>query len=78
MRIIRASEIGEYLYCQRAWWYASQGYQSNNRLELEGGGAFHRKHAHLVFMSGCLRILSMVFLTTSLIILIAYLLGTRF
>lgn len=78
MRIIRASEIGEYLYCQRAWWLASQGYKPSNRSELEGGDAFHQKHTRLVLMSGCLRILSIILLSAALIMLVAYLFGLRF
>ncbi len=43
-RWIKASELGEYLYCQRAWWYRLQGYQSGNVQELAQGTAEHLQH----------------------------------
>ena len=41
---IKASEIGEYLYCQRAWWYRMQGAQSANARALEAGTLAHVRH----------------------------------
>lgn len=44
-RTIRASEIGSFLYCQRAWWYRRQNAPTINTAELAGGEDFHRQHA---------------------------------
>ena len=45
MRLIRASEIGEYVYCQRAWWLrAVQGEASVNVGELAAGTEAHAWH----------------------------------
>lgn len=78
MRIIRASEIGEYLYCQRAWWYASQGYQTNNQKTMESGSVFHQRHARLIALSRWLQVLSYSLLAISIILSIASLIRAAF
>jgi CRISPR/Cas system-associated exonuclease Cas4 (RecB family) len=54
-RVIRASEIGEYLYCKRAWWLRTQGMESENRKALDAGTAEHEDLARRVALTGCLR-----------------------
>jgi len=44
-KTVRASEIGNYLFCERAWWYSRQGEKSSNQVELAGGSAYHDEHA---------------------------------
>lgn len=44
MRTLRASEIGAFLYCKRAWWYQRQGLPSENKSEMAGGSEYHRQH----------------------------------
>jgi CRISPR/Cas system-associated exonuclease Cas4 (RecB family) len=44
-RIIRASEVGQYLFCARAWWLgAVQGLPSSRQEDLAAGVSAHRRH----------------------------------
>ena len=44
-RIIRASEIGRYAYCARAWWLGSvRGLPSDHRREMALGEDVHLRH----------------------------------
>ncbi|MBI4789250.1 MAG: hypothetical protein HY782_19630 [Chloroflexi bacterium] len=44
-RVLRASEIGEYVFCHRAWWlHRVQGLESANRAQMEAGVAWHVAH----------------------------------
>ncbi len=48
-RVIRASEIGEYLYCHRAWWLGRvKGVENANRAQLDAGVERHRSHGQQV------------------------------
>lgn len=68
MRIIRASEIGTYLYCKRAWGYHNQGFESSNKTELAGGTAFHDSHGRQVLLAGFFRLAAWVLLLAALIL----------
>ena len=47
--IIRASEIGEYAYCARAWWLRRvQGVSTRNVASLQGGQHAHDRHGRAV------------------------------
>ncbi|MGW8143514.1 MAG: hypothetical protein ACWGN2_03920 [Anaerolineales bacterium] len=75
MSTIRASEIGTYVFCQRAWWYQKKGYSSNNTSELAAGTKVHIQHTRLVMVSGCLRVLAYSVLITAIVLLAIYLTG---
>lgn len=70
--VIRASEIGNYLYCRRAWWYRKQGLESENQAELAGGTELHRRHGRQVIASGLTRTLAIILILAALILLAAY------
>ena len=53
---IRASEVGTYLFCQRAWWYQRQGAHQDSTAALESGLAWHRRHGRRVLTAGILRL----------------------
>lgn len=51
-RMIRASEIGEYVYCARAWWLRRvAGLEPEGREQRERGTMLHRRHARSVILS---------------------------
>ena len=50
--IVRASEIGSYAYCARAWWLRRvKGYQPANLQDIERGNAVHLTHGRSVARS---------------------------
>ena len=68
MRIVRASEIGEYIYCHRAWWLRHvQGHTSANVRELAAGTAAHASHGRAVWLGGALRVAAIVLLALAAI-----------
>jgi CRISPR/Cas system-associated exonuclease Cas4 (RecB family) len=72
MRTIRASEIGTYLYCRRAWWYRKQGVESANQSELAAGTALHRQHGRTVLAAGLTRTVGLLLILLALIVLTVY------
>ncbi|RME87204.1 MAG: hypothetical protein D6770_09870 [Anaerolineae bacterium] len=72
MTVIRASEIGNYVYCRRAWWYQKQGIESAHRAELAAGIEIHRRHGRRVILAGLLRILAFLAFSIALILLVTY------
>jgi CRISPR/Cas system-associated exonuclease Cas4 (RecB family) len=72
MAVIRSSDIGNYLYCRRAWWYKKQGLVSENQAELASGSELHRKHGRQVLASGITRTIGLILLMVALVMLAAY------
>jgi CRISPR/Cas system-associated exonuclease Cas4 (RecB family) len=72
MRTIRASEVGTYLYCARAWWYRQRGIESANQAEMLSGTELHRQHGRTVIASGLTRVLAIILLLVALALLVAY------
>jgi hypothetical protein len=73
MRIIRASEIGSYVYCNRAWWYQKNGQKADNLAKMVSGQNMHIGHGRRVMATGCLRAVAYILLLLALIIMTAYL-----
>lgn len=66
---IRASEIGTYLFCQRAWWFHGQGKRSTNVLELARGTREHVRHWSDLRTARRLRIAAFAFAALSVLLL---------
>jgi hypothetical protein len=75
MRTLRASEIGTYLYCQRAWWYQKNGETSENQAELSGGTELHYQHGREAMISGCLRVVAYALILLALVWVAIYFTG---
>lgn len=69
--VIRASEIGQYTYCARAWWLGSVlGYESANVEAMESGLAAHHAHGRSVEAYHARRRLAFALLVLALIVAI--------
>ncbi len=72
MSIIRSSDIGNYLYCRRAWWYRKEGFESENQAEMAAGTEIHRQHGRKVVASSLTRSLGLILFLAALVLLVAY------
>ncbi len=72
MSIIRSSDIGNYLYCRRAWWYRKEGFESENQAEMAAGTEIHRQHGRRVVASSLTRSLGLILFLVALVLLVAY------
>ena len=66
--VIRASEIGSYLYCHRAWWYRKQGIESENQAEMATGTELHQQHGRKVIAAGLLQVAGYALLLAAILI----------
>ena len=72
MRVIRASELGEYLYCRRAWWlHQVCGYASSQGQRLAEGTAAHSGHGRQVGLAAALRLLAVLLFIVAVALLLA-------
>ena len=73
--VIRASEIGQYAYCARAWWLARvKGHRSTNVAALARGTARHQAHGRAVESYHLLRWAALALLLLAAAVLVAWLL----
>ena len=72
MKTIRASDIGSYLYCHRAWWYRLNGQESINQAEMAAGTELHRTHGRTVLAAGLMRTLAFLILLVACVMLTAF------
>jgi hypothetical protein len=51
-RVIRASELGQYSFCAKAWWLGSvEDVPSANVREMDVGASAHEQHGQTVQLS---------------------------
>jgi CRISPR/Cas system-associated exonuclease Cas4 (RecB family) len=70
-RVIKASEIAEYVYCSRAWWLRVEvGYTPLNQDALSDGTTYHRHHGSNIARAETGRriALGLLFLAVSVIV----------
>jgi CRISPR/Cas system-associated exonuclease Cas4 (RecB family) len=72
MKIIRASDIGTYLFCNRAWWYHQQGYETENNAELSAGTEIHEKHSRAMQSASCLQAMAYAFLLFAILVSVVW------
>jgi CRISPR/Cas system-associated exonuclease Cas4 (RecB family) len=68
-KLIRASEIGEYIFCARAWWLRVEGVEAGGWSEArERGTAWHREHGRGVESARRMRRLATVATTLAAVL----------
>lgn len=77
MKIIRASELGTYQFCNRAWWYQLQGYESDNQPALSRGSELHARHFYKVTAAGCIQTIASALVLSAIILIIVYLIQLK-
>ena len=75
MQTIRSSDIGNYLYCRRAWWFRKQGYESENQADLSSGTELHRKHGRKVMAAGLFNSIGCVVMLIEIVLLVVYMIS---
>ena len=70
---LQASEIGTYVFCQRAWWFQRQGVDQDSSVATESGLAWHRRHGRRVLTAGILRLTGWGLLLAAAVAAAAYL-----
>lgn len=75
MRAIRASEIGTFVFCKRAWWYQQRGIATENQAALKSGLLVHERHHKAVMSSNRLRLMAYILLLASLLLIVLQILS---
>jgi len=73
--VIRASELGQYTFCAKAWWLGSvEGVPSANVREMDAGHSAHEQHGRTVLLSAWLGRVGMAMVGLGLALLVLFLL----
>ena len=71
-KVIRASELGTFLYCRRAWWYQKNGEKSSNQAQMNLGTQLHEQHGRQVLQTGCLQTIGILFVIAAAALLLLW------
>ena len=71
MRTIRASEIGTYLFCVRAWWHQRNGTPTLNEAVMQEGTAHHERHGAQVVKASLVQRAGGVLLVIAVLLIVA-------
>jgi CRISPR/Cas system-associated exonuclease Cas4 (RecB family) len=67
--VIRASEVGEYVYCARAWWLRRvAGIEPADRERRDAGIVRHTRHNRMLRMSTTLLVLAGILVLAALLL----------
>jgi hypothetical protein len=70
-RILRASELGQYSFCAKAWWLGSvEGVPSANVREMDAGVSAHERHGQAVQLSSWLARAGLICIALGIVILV--------
>jgi hypothetical protein len=70
-RFVRASEIGEYEFCARAWWLGRVlGREHENPHQLDAGRRDHAGHGRGVNLAGVLQQAGLILVLTALVVVV--------
>ncbi len=70
-RLLRASEVGQWTYCQRAWWLAREGCENRNTAALEAGITIHAHHGRGLAQAQRARLIALALLASGVILFLA-------
>lgn len=60
MKAVKASELGSFAFCKRAWYYQNKGVSSLNQTALRRGSYQHSRQAWQVAISQILLVLGLL------------------
>lgn len=68
-RLIRASEVGEYVFCHRAWWlHHVEGHVPRHQERLDAGVARHTRHGLRTQVARGLLVAALAILSAGLVL----------
>lgn len=73
---VSASEVGQWIYCHRAWWLSRQGATNQNVKPLARGEKAHQRHSRQVASASLMSYLARILMIIAIIAII--LIGVHF